>query len=219
MFSNLTPMVKRILILNVGIFLLEGIYPNDAIRQWFSLYNPVIPGNEILMNPNFKVWQILSYMFLHANMMHIFSNMFAVLIFGPAIEAYMGSKRFLYYYLICGVGAALFNMGIDYIEWSLGSHSLQEQQFLAIKSMLGASGAVFGILAAFAMLFPNVEMMLLFLPIPIKAKYFVAIYAIFELVQGFSGAQTGVAHWAHIGGLITGLILLTIFGFRNRNYS
>ncbi len=220
MFSNLTPMVKKLLIINVGIHLLANFAPNDIIRQWFSLYNPILPGAEDLWNPNFKPWQLLTYMFLHSKdtFMHLFSNMFALFIFGPAIETFMGSNKFLKYYIICGIGAALFNIGIDYLAWFQSSQSTLELRFLAIKSMLGASGAIFGILVAFAVLFPNIEMMLLFLPFPIKAKYFVALYAIFEIVQAFGRTSSGIAHWAHIGGLITGFILLQFFGYKKRIY-
>lgn len=220
MFSNLTPMVKRLLIINIGVHILANLAPGDAIRHVFSMHNPFLPGTGDLMNPNFKVWQIFTYMFLHSGhgMMHIFSNMFALFIFGPAIEMYMGSKKFLKYYIICGIGAALINMGVDYYLFFQGPQSEAALRFLAIKSMLGASGAIFGILVAFAMLFPNIEMMLIFLPIPIKAKYFVGMYAIFEFVQGFKGAATGIAHWAHLGGLITGILLLTVFGYKKRNF-
>lgn len=221
MFSNLTPMVQRLLILNVGIHLLANFLPGNDIRQMFSVYEPVLPGTAEIWNPNFKPWQLITYMFLHSKdtFMHLFSNMFALLIFGPAIEAYMGSKKFLYYYLICGVGAALINMGIDYIQWFQGGYGEMYLDSFSKKSMLGASGAIFGILVAFAMLFPNIEMMLLFFPVPIKAKYFVALYALFEIVQAFGRTSSGIAHWAHIGGLITGIILLQFFGFKKRNYS
>lgn len=220
MFSNLTPMVKNLLIVNVVIHILANLVPNDFIRQIFSFHNPVLPNTPELWNPNFKPWQIITYMFLHSRdtFMHLFSNMFALLIFGPAIEAYMGSKKFLKYYIICGIGAAFFNMGMDYLAFFQSSQSDAQLQYLAIKSMLGASGAIFGILVAFAMLFPNIEMMLLFLPVPIKAKYFVALYAVFEIVQAFGRTSSGIAHWAHIGGLITGFILLQFFHFKKRNF-
>ena len=218
MFSNLTPMVKKLLIINIGVHVLASLAPDDIIRQWFSMHNPILPGTEEFLNPNFKFWQPFTYMFLHSgsSIMHLFSNMFALFIFGPAIEMYMGGNKFLKYYILCGIGAALFNVGVDYLAYFQGPQSEMALRFLAIKSRLGASGAVFGILVAFAMLFPNIEMMLLFLPFPIKAKYFVGMYAIFEIVQGFSGAQTGIAHWAHIGGLVTGFLLLQFFGYKKR---
>ena len=220
MFSNLTPMVKKLLIVNIVIHILANLVPYDFIRQVFSFYNPILPGAPELWNSNFKVWQVITYMFLHSKdtFMHLFSNMFALLIFGPAIEAYMGSNKFLKYYLICGVGAAFINMGVDYLEFFQSNQTDLDIRFLATKSMLGASGAIFGILVAFAMLFPNIEMMLLFFPVPIKAKYFVALYAIFELVQAFGRTASGIAHWAHIGGLITGIILLQFFHFKKRNF-
>lgn len=220
MFSNLTPMVKRLLIINIGIHILANLAPGDTIRHMFSMYNPILPGTGDLMNPKFKIWQIFTYMFLHSGqgMMHLFSNMFALFIFGPAIEMYMGSKKFLKYYVICGLGAVLIYIGVNYLEFINGPQTFENITKFVETKMLGASGAVFGILIAFAMLFPNIEMMLIFLPIPIKAKYFVGMYAIFEFMQGFKGAATGIAHWAHIGGLITGILLLTVFGYKKRNF-
>ena len=102
MFSNLTPMVKKLLIINIGVHILASLAPNDIIRQWFSMHNPILPGTEEILNPNFKFWQPFTYMFLHSgsSIMHLFSNMFALFIFGPAIEMYMGGNKFLIYYII-----------------------------------------------------------------------------------------------------------------------
>lgn len=219
MFGNISPMVKKLLILNIGIHIFLGLLPNNFLRENLAMHNPFLPGVEGFWNPNFKIWQVFSYMFLHGGLGHLFSNMFALFIFGPAIEMYMGSEKFLKYYIICGIGAALINIGIDYVELSQSSQSDAVMYYFANKSMVGASGAIFGILIAFAMLFPNIEMMLLFFPVPIKAKYFVAMYGIFEIVQAFKVTDSNIAHWAHIGGLITGFVLLQFFGYKKRFFN
>lgn len=140
----------------------------------------------------FYPWQVVSYMFLHADLSHIFFNLFALWIFGQAIENLWGTKRFYVYYFLTGIGAALIHMFIGGAE----------------SYTIGASGAVFGLLLAFGMMFPNQYIILLIPPIPIKAKYFVAIYGIVELFSGLSRVDSGVAHFAHLGGLVVGFILI-----------
>jgi membrane associated rhomboid family serine protease len=218
MFDRITPVVKNLLIANIAIHVLVGLLSKSFVFQYFAFYNPFLPNTEELLNPNFKPWQIISYMFLHGNFSHILGNMFGLFFFGPALEAYMGSKKFFIFYIITGIGAAALNSGLHFYEMSQMVTNSEEFWRGAITPMVGASGAIFGILMAFAYLFPNVEMMLLFFPFPIKAKYFVTMYGLYELFQGASGSMTGIAHFAHIGGLITGFILLRFFGFNNRNY-
>jgi membrane associated rhomboid family serine protease len=218
MFNNITPVVKNLLIANIVILLLaQGLAPEFMIKT-FAFYNPLLPNTVDLINPNFKPWQVLTYMFLHGNIGHLFSNMFGLFIFGSALEAYLGSKKFFIYYILTGIGAALINFAINYYQ--MGSLAPDSQSFMdsALTPMVGASGAIFGILVAYGYLFPNTEMMLLFFPFPIKAKYFVTIYGLYELFQGTAGLETGIAHFAHIGGLITGFILLKFFGFGKRFY-
>lgn len=218
MFDRITPMVKNLLIINVAVHLFATLYSTDFIHQYFAFFKPFLPNSPELINPLFKPWQVITYMFLHGGIGHLFSNMFGLFIFGSALETFMGSKKFLIYYLICGVGAALLNSALDFYEMSNISIDSIEYLTQAQIPMVGASGAIFGILMAFGFLFPNVEMMLLFFPFPIKAKYFVAMYGVYELVQGTAGMQSGIAHFAHLGGLLTGFILLKFFGFSNRNY-
>lgn len=213
-------MVKNLLIINVAVQILVFLVGYTFIYHYFAFFTPIIPSDGVIINPSFKIWQPLTYMFIHAheNIGHLLGNMFGLFIFGSALETFMGTKRFLIYYLICGVGAAILNSIINSYEMSLlpsESTSLLEQ---ARIPMVGASGAIFGILMAFGFLFPNVEMMLLFFPFPLKAKYFVALYGVYELVQGTAGLQSGIAHFAHLGGLLTGFILLKFFGFSKRNY-
>lgn len=151
---------------------------------------------------NFMPWQLVTYMFLHADLSHIFFNLFALWIFGQAIENLWGTKRFITYYLLTGVGAALIHMLVGgYFTYTIG-----------------ASGAVFGILLAFGMMFPDQYIILLFPPIPIKAKYFVGIYGGIELFYGLSRADSGVAHFAHLGGLLVGVILIKLWKIKKPAY-
>lgn len=147
---------------------------------------------------NFWPWQLVTYMFLHGNFLHIFFNLFVLWMFGLQIENLWGTKRFVIYYFITGIGAGILHL------------------ILAAEGVptVGASGAVFGILLAFGMMFPNREIMLIFLPIPIKAKYFVIMIGAFELFAGVSGLQTGIAHFAHLGGIVIGFILIRIWGLK-----
>lgn len=222
---NLTPMVRNLLIINVAVFFFSQIFPTGI----FAFYNPVLPLGEggFAMSPYFRFWQPFTYMFLHGGLGHIFSNMFGLVIFGPALESYMGSKRFLSYYLITGVGAALFYSGLNTFDATKVVQAAYEMDgFVGLNDifnitdldvpMVGASGAIFGLLAAFGILFAEVELMLLFFPVPIKAKYFVLLYGLYEIYSGTRGIETGVAHFAHVGGLIIGFILIKFFRFNER---
>ena len=148
---------------------------------------------------DFNVVQLITYMFLHdtSGIEHIFFNMFSVFMFGRTLEAVWGGKRFLFYYITTGMGAALVQEAAWYFE--LRS---------AISETVGASGAAFGILLAFGMLFPNAPLFIIFIPIPIKAKYFVIFYGLLELFFGVSGSMSSVAHFAHLGGMLFGFFLI-----------
>jgi membrane associated rhomboid family serine protease len=215
MFDRITPIVKQLLIANVAIFIISQL-AQQFFYSNFAFFNPILPNSEQLMNPNFKPWQVLTYMFMHGSMGHLFSNMFGLFIFGSTLETYMGSKKFVIYYIITGIGAAVLNSMLNTYEMSQLLADSEPYWRQAMTPMVGASGAIFGILVAFGVLFPNVELMLLFFPVPIKAKYFVILYGLYELYAGTAGLQQGVAHFAHIGGLITGLVLLKFFGFDER---
>jgi membrane associated rhomboid family serine protease len=145
--------------------------------------------------PEFHVWQLLSYGFLHGNLNHIFFNMFGLWMFGRDLERMMGARRFLIYYLTCVVGAGVVQLTVAIIQGG-------------VYPTIGASGGVFGILLAFAMAFPNRVIMLLFPPIPMKAKYFVLIYGGLELYLGLSGSAPGIANFAHLGGMFFGFLLI-----------
>lgn len=213
---RLTPTVRNLLIANVAVFFFSSLFRTST----FAFFNPILPIEDggYALNPYFKVWQPLTYMFLHAGVGHLFSNMFGLYMFGPALEMYMGSKRFLWYYILTGVGAALLYSGLNTYEASQYFVDSDPYNTIMFTPMVGASGAIFGLLAAFGILFPDVEMFLLFIPFPIKAKYFVILYGLYEIYAGTAGLNTGVAHFAHVGGLVAGYILLKFFNFDQRKW-
>lgn len=209
---RITDTIKHLIIINVLIFIASTyVFPN------LSDSNPVLDflknflENGALYYPEsdyFHWYQLITHMFLHGSFSHLFFNMFALYMFGSALEGHWGRNRFLFFYFFAGLGGAIFQI----ISWKvglMGMSPLEQQYFLSTPfRVIGASGAVFGVLAGFGMLFPNVELLLLFPPIPIKAKYFVIIYGLLEIVLGLSNLQTGVAHLAHVGGLVFGIILI-----------
>ncbi|MFN8116899.1 MAG: rhomboid family intramembrane serine protease [Bacteroidia bacterium] len=194
-FQQLPMVVKNILIINivlfVGKFLLADKIDLDRYLDLFPI------GDRY-----FKPHQFITYMFMHADISHIFLNMLAVYMFGSILESMWGPKRFLNFYLLCGLGAAALQLAISafHNEYTV---------------LLGASGAVFGLLVAFAMMFPNTELQLYFI-IPVKAKYLVTAYAAFELYNGFF-TNDNIAHFAHLGGLVMGIIIMLIWK-RNKNF-
>ena len=206
MFRNLPPVTKNLLIINLLFYFAKIVFQ----RYDIDLTN--LLGLHYITASDFHVWQPLTYMFMHANFGHIFFNMFAVLMFGPAIEDRWGSKRFLMYYLITGLGAAV----VQETVWALQLQSVLNSLHPAVAGALankvvtiGASGTVFGILMAFGWFFPDIRMFILFIPIPIRARTLVVIYALVELFAGMAPtAGDNVAHFAHLGGMIFGLLLI-----------
>ena len=187
--SLTNPPVALIIIgLCVIIFLLQGGLP-ASLALW-----PLESGR-------FQPWQLISYGFLHGSFNHIFFNLFAVWMFGLQIERVWGSQRFLLYYVVCLLGAALTQLLVQQLNGGM-------------YPTIGASGAVFGLLLAFGVMFPNNRIFLIFLPVPIKAKWFVVIYAAVELLFGVTDTMPQVAHFAHLGGLIGGAALLWYWGWR-----
>ena len=223
---NVTETVKHLLIIN-GIFFLATITLGNQVYDWFALHYPE--------NPKFEIWQPLTHMFMHGDVSHIFFNMFALWMFGNQLENIWGGKRFLVYYMLTGFGAALLHLGVNQIQISMteaqmsieqvnmvlvdGYNALQNGQNFVNPLMgnlnilyhtptVGASGAVFGLLLAFGMLFPN-SLIYLYFAIPIKAKYFVAAYGAIELWLGLqNNAGDNVAHFAHLGGMLFGYLLI-----------
>lgn len=183
------PVVLNLIIINVLVFMATALLPvGELILRYGSLF--------WFSNPLYHSYQFISYMFLHANLEHLFFNMFALWMFGRTLENELGSKRFLTYYMVCGVGAALLQM---LTVWLSGEYYVQ---------LLGASGAVMGLLLAFGVMHPNAVIMLLIPPIPMKAKWFVVIYGVIELFMGWTGYGGNVAHFAHVGGMLWGFLLL-----------
>lgn len=189
-FGSLPQVTKYIILANVVVWLVDTILSSRGIQLY------AIGGLFKFGTPYFRLWQPLTYMFLHSGFWHLFCNMFAVLMFAPVLEQRWGSRRFLIYYLVCGIGAGLVQQAVWFLTGTPGV-------------TVGASGAVFGILFAFGWLYPDVEMFLMFIPIPIKARIFVFLYAAFELWQGIApGAGDNVAHFAHLGGMLFGWLLI-----------
>ena len=189
------------------------------IEHAFKLYQDQISsGNtmyEYLALFNYKSnyfhgWQMITHMFMHGSFTHLLFNMFGLYMFGSRLEQMWGAKRFINFYLITGLGAALLHTLVQDYEITQGLVSINQPT-------VGASGALFGILVAFAMYWPNTQLFLMFIPVPIKAKWAVIGYAAFELFAGISGFQAGVAHFAHLGGALFGFILVQYWNKNNRN--
>ena len=183
---DLPPVTQGIIIANVLVFLLELTLGNNSLISAFALWP---------LGSQFLPWQIFTYAFLHGSVTHLLFNMFAVYMFGADMERVWGGRRYLTYYLVCVVAAAL-------------SQLLVSSATGAYYPTVGASGAVFGLLLAFARYFPERQIMLLIPPIPLPAKLFVVLYGALELVLGVTGTQAGVAHFAHLGGLAGGFLLM-----------
>lgn len=194
-------MVKWLLIANGVGFVLRLYYPQTMLLN-FALW-PI--GGDSLTGAQFAPWQLISYAFLHANFGHLFFNMFALWMFGRVIEEVWGDLRFLLYYGICILGSAVTQL-LFLLFFSSGP----------VAPTIGASGGVFGILLAFGMMFPNARVMLLIPPIPMTAKWFVLGYGALELFFGVTGTQAGVAHFAHLGGMAFGFVLLMIWKRQGR---
>src|ERR1700761_7725870 len=180
MFAKLPPATRALLLTNVGFFLLEQVM-KPVLVQWLALW---APGTSL-----FEPWQLVTYAFLHDGFMHILFNMFALFMFGTPLERFWGSQRFTVFYFVCVVAAGLTQLAVAVLDHSEAV-------------TLGASGAIFGLLLAFAMYFPRTRIMLLFPPIPLPAWLFVLIYGLIELFEGVSGTDPGVAHFAHLGGML-----------------
>ena len=203
-----SPAVFNLLIANTVAYLATMLLSNDTIYGLFALFP--------IESPFFKIWQPVTYMFLHGGFSHLFFNMFALWMFGRDLELEMGSKRFLLYYFVCGVGAAIIQQLMARIDLAgIPEQSIAYMQYLCTPTV-GASGAVFGLLLAFGMFHPNATIMLLFPPIPMKAKWFVIVYGLVELFFGMTGRMDSVAHFAHIGGMFWGWLLIMWWRYRDR---
>jgi membrane associated rhomboid family serine protease len=236
MRQQITDAVKHLLIINVIMFIgTLAIGNGDAFYQWFALYFP--------NNPLFQPWQTLTHMFMHGSPTHLLFNMFALWMFGTAVEQIFGWKKFIIFYLLSGFGAAIIQVAFLYFQYNSGLTTLMEtgiaqSDIVSVLSegkyykswepilgdnfngfigafnstMVGASGAIMGVLVAFGMLFPESKMMLIFLPVPIKAKYFIPAIIALDLFSGITGqsifSPSNTAYMAHVGGAFTGFILM-----------
>ena len=194
--NNIPKAVKHIILINILMLVLTYLN-NPLMSRWFAL-NPI----TFLWKP----WQLVTFMFMHGGIGHLFFNMYTLFIFGSVLENIWGTKKFLTFYFVTGVGAALVNIGVQYLT---GSFALT----------VGASGAIYGILMGYAMLYPDSVLTLLFPPVSLKAKWFVLIFAGIELLLGISNNPAdNVAHFAHLGGLIFAFLLIMYWKKRHRLY-
>jgi membrane associated rhomboid family serine protease len=191
--NALLPITRALIYANAGVFLVQS-FSDDSIVYRFALW----PWGT----PLFHAWQLVTYGFLHGGWTHLFFNMFALYMFGSEIERVLGTRRYLLYYLVSVVGAAVMQLAVSR---ALGG---------VLSPTVGASGGVFGLLLAFGMFFPQRRILLLIPPIPMRAWVFVTLYGLIELAMGVFGTQQGVAHFAHLGGMLAGFLLLTYWRVR-----
>ncbi len=237
--NSIPPVVKNLIIINAMLLVATFVFEQMGTNLYTVL------GLHFPLSEKFRLHQIFTHMFMHGGLTHLFFNMFALYMFGRVLESVWGPKRFLTYYLITGIGAALLHTAVNYIEYQSVVSKLGPDQIAQVKEMgygiwsqgknfsdplmgkmnlilntptVGASGAVFGILLGFGMLFPNTQLMLLFPPIPIKAKYFVIGYGVLELYLGFSQPGSNVAHFAHIGGMLFGYLLIKYWNNNSKKF-
>lgn len=207
--QSFSGVIRHLIIINVLMYfgseiILGGpVRTDDGVSSMGRLQLAAfMPGSEY-----FRPWQIVTHIFMHGSIMHLLFNMMTLYFFGPMIEMVWGSKRFLTYYISCGLGAYFIYTGVQW--WELSEAGVDPTSWNV--PMLGASGAIFGLLAAFAWLFPDSVISLIFPPISLKAKYFVPIMAVLELIYGVQKVSSGVAHFAHLGGAITGVIIMVLW--------
>ena len=236
-FGSTPPVTKNLIIINV-VMLLGSM----LLAQVFRVNLNGLLGMYYFQSPLFAPWQIVTHMFMHGGLGHIFFNMYALWIFGKTLESVWGSKRFLIYYLATGLGAAFFHQLVNYIQFAPDIAALKAaysvdiinrpllneilqpgNRFYAIgkeliRPTVGASGAVYGVLLAFGMLFPNTPLYLMFIPIPIKAKWLVIGFGALELFLGITNSGGNIAHFAHLGGMIFGFFLIRYWNKFTRNF-
>ena len=202
--DRIPPVTRSILIINVIMFVATLVNENFMIKT-FAMFYPA--------SPLFRWWQPLTHMFMHGGWWHILFNMYTLVMFGMVVERVLGTKKFLILYFVTGLGAVALHTGVEWLD----IHRLAASSDLAAQSdiidmlrtpMVGASGAVYGVLVAFAMLYPEARMTLIFPPVTLDAKWMVAIFIGIELVTGITGTQVGIAHFAHLGGALFGFLLI-----------
>lgn len=213
---------KNLIIINVLLYFGTVV----ALRYGIDLKDYL--GLHFFLASEFNPAQLITYMFMHGSFSHIFFNMFAVFMFGRVLEQTWGPRRFLFYYILCGIGAGLIQEGVQYIQYvtefsqyaqvNTGTGVIAMGQYLNMWTTVGASGAVYAILLAFGMTFPNDRLFIFPIPFPIKAKYFVFGYTLIELYAGFANNPgDNVAHFAHLGGMLFGVILILYWKKKKNN--
>jgi len=205
--------VNNLIMLNVVMFLIQVIPSSSGFGEQMTHYL----GLHSFFSSDFRLYQLVTYMFLHGGFTHLFFNMFALWMFGRITEYDLGGKRFLIFYMATGIGAAVLNLIVNGIEIHAAAAGSMEFYRSVQSITIGASGAVFGILLAFGLMHPNERIILLIPPIPMKAKYFVIIYGVLELFLGIRGGD-GIAHFAHLGGMIFAFILLKYWKAKGKIY-
>ncbi len=229
------PVVKNLILANVLFFVVTMVMQQTG-TDLYKILGLYFPASD-----NFRLHQMFTHMFMHGSLGHIFFNMFALFMFGRVLESVWGPRRFLIFYLVTGLGAAVLHTLVNYFEYQSALAKISPDQLVYLKELaaqgkyipntasekltmilntptVGASGAVFGILLGFGMLFPNTELMLLFPPIPIKAKYFVIGYGVLELVLGISQPGSNVAHFAHLGGMLFGYFMIKYWNKNSKRF-
>ena len=216
MFRNIPIVTKNLLIVNFLAFVAQLILnPSNPEQSVLADWG----GLHFFMASDFHIHQFVTYMFLHGGWTHIFFNMFALWMFGVVVENVWGAKRFLFYYILCGIGAGLMQELAQYVNYTIenlaayqyvniGGQQMTTDAYINLWTTIGASGAVYGILLAFGMIFPNERIFIFPLPVPIKAKWFVCGYVAIELFMAMSSSGDGVAHMAHLGGMLFGFLLI-----------
>jgi membrane associated rhomboid family serine protease len=218
------PVTKNIIIVNILMF------AGTLVATQYGVKLSDYLGLHFFLAKDFNAVQLVTYMFMHGGFSHIFFNMFAVWMFGRILEQTWGPKKFLTFYLICGIGAGLVQEAVQYIYYitvlssyagvNTGVGIISMEVYLNMMTTVGASGAVYAILLAFGMTFPNDKMFIFPLPFPIKAKWFVIGYAVIELVSAISNnPNDNVAHFAHLGGMLFGLLIILYWKRKNKNNS
>ena len=207
---NIPTVTKNLLIINVLAYLVGMVFGihSGGFNDLFGLH--------FFLAPDFGVYQLVTYMFMHASLSHLFFNMFALWMFGCIVERTWGARKFLFYYMACGIGAGLLQEMAQFVQFYMlaaeGINGFSVSQIMTVGinlwTTVGASGAIYGILLAFGMLYPEERMFIFPLPVPIKAKFFVVGYAAIELFMAFSTSGDGVAHLAHLGGMLFGFLLI-----------
>ena len=212
--SNIPVATRNIIIINILVMIMIELNRSFMMEN-FALFYPT--------SPFFKGWQFVTHMFMHGGFWHLFFNMYTLYIFGSVLERVWGPKKFLLFYFVTGIGAAFIHTGVEWLQaqyWvsqgsALAAQSLYE---LRLTPTVGASGAIYGILMGYAMLYPDSIMTLLFPPVSLKAKWFVLIFGGIELLTGVTGTGGGIAHFAHLGGMIFGFLLIIYWKRRGTLY-